>query len=82
MVADSTSGYVCPYDAEDDAFELLPWARDLAMRSHLGGTSFPVQTLQPGFTPWYLELEELPGMNLGSGSAQIDLESESFDWAC
>ncbi len=27
-------------------------------------------------------LEELPGLNFGSGSAQIDLESESFDWAC
>ena len=42
----------------------------------------PVQSLQDGFTPFYLELDELPGMNLGWGSAQIDLESDAFDWAC
>ncbi|AEE44603.1 hypothetical protein [Cellulomonas fimi] len=76
--AASTPGFVTPFD---DGFHLLPWAQALAP-SHLGGTAFPIQALQPGFTPYYLELDELPGMNFGSGSAQVDLESDAFDWAC
>ena len=77
---DDTDGFVPPPRTEDWA--LTGWAEDLHLRSHLGGTSFPVQTLVEGFTPFYLELEELPGMNFGGGNAQIDLESDAFDWAC
>lgn len=76
--AAETRGYVSPI-GED--FARVLWAQELAP-SHLGGTSLPVQALEEGFTPYYLELEELPGMNFGEGNAQIDLESEAFDWAC
>lgn len=76
--ADETPGYVTPYD---ENFERLPWAAELAW-THLGGTCFSVQWTPKGLTPYYLELEELPGLNFGGGNAQIDLESEVFDWAC
>lgn len=77
---DRTDGFVPPPRTDD--WKLAGWAEDLHLRSHLGGTSLPVQTLVDGFTPYYLELEELPGLNFGGGNAQIDLESEAFDWAC
>lgn len=51
-------------------------------RSHLGGTCFPVQQLPAGLTARYLEIEEFDGLDFGGGAAQIDLESETFDWAC
>jgi hypothetical protein len=66
-----------------DTGDVEPWASALAGRCHLGGTAFPVQELPEGLTPWYLELTELPGLNFGGGgTAQIDLESDTFDWAC
>lgn len=74
------SGYQQPYDPAARGWH--PWAAPLPGRSHLGGTSFCVQALPEGLTPYYLELEELPGLNFGGGNAQIDLESEIFDWAC
>ncbi|MFC9877954.1 hypothetical protein [Nocardia salmonicida] len=58
------------------------WAEPLFGRSHLGGTAFPVQALPEGLTPYYLEIEEISGMNLGGGNAQLDLESGVFDWSC
>lgn len=71
-------GYVQPWS--DGAEE---WSRPLNGCSHLGGTSFHVQAMPDGLTPWYLELEEIPPMNLGdSGNLQLDLESDTFDWAC
>lgn len=78
MAAATTPGYVTPFGAD---FRRLPWAAALAW-SHLGGTAFPVQSQQDGFTPFYLELEELPGLNFGGGIAQVDLESDAFDWSC
>jgi hypothetical protein len=75
--AATTAGYVNPFGP---GYWRLPWATVLAP-SHLGGTSFPTEALQDGFTPFYLELGELPGINFGGGSAQIDLESNAFDWA-
>lgn len=33
-------------------------------------------------TPYYLELEDFAGLNFGTGAAQLDLESDTFDWAC
>ncbi|NYI58224.1 hypothetical protein [Cellulomonas soli] len=71
-------GHASPFD---ERFGLRPWAQGLAS-SHLGGTAFPVQGLPPGHTPFYLELEELPGLNFGGGNAQIDLESDTFGWSC
>lgn len=66
---------------EDDT--LHPWAEAAFGVSHLGGTSFPVQELPEGLTAFYLELEEMGGLNFGGdGSAQIDLQSDTFDWAC
>jgi hypothetical protein len=61
---------------------LAAWAESLFALSHLGGTAFPVQGMPDGLTPWYLELEEISGLNFGGGNAQIDLESDTFDWAC
>lgn len=78
MDAADTRGYVSPITRD---FEQAPWAQILAP-NHLGGTCQPVQSLEEGFTPYYLELEELPGLNFGGGNAQIDLESGAFDWAC
>lgn len=51
-------------------------------RCHLGGTAFPEQALPEGLTPTYLELPEFEPMNLGSGVLQLDLASDTFDWAC
>ncbi|GGK70056.1 hypothetical protein [Nocardia camponoti] len=65
---------------DDSGWE--PWAEPLFGRSHLGGTAFPVQALPEGLTQFYLEIEEVGGLNLGGGIAQIDLESGVFDWAC
>jgi hypothetical protein len=77
--AEPKDAYRCRW-TED--FDLEPWAQKLAGRCHLGGTVFHIQALPEGLTPWYLELTELPGLNFGGGNAQIDLESDTFDWAC
>ncbi|WP_353647472.1 hypothetical protein ABLG96_11200 [Nakamurella sp. A5-74] len=66
----------------DENTEMQPWATALFGRSHLGGTSFHLQSVPEGLTPYYLELEEIAGLNFGTGNAQIDLESGVFDWAC
>jgi hypothetical protein len=79
MVADN--GYRFPYDSQARGFH--EWAERLGARSHLGGTAFPVQALPAGLSPWYLELEEFGDLNFGGGgSAQLDLETGVFDWAC
>lgn len=76
----SKDGYVDPFS---DGSGLADWAEPLFARCHLGGTAFPVQGVPSGLTPWYLEIEEISGLNLGGGgNAQIDLESDTFDWAC
>jgi hypothetical protein len=73
-------GYV---NAFSDGGGLADWAEPLFAMSHLGGTAFPVQAMPDGLTPWYLELEEISGLNFGGGgNAQFDLESDTFDWAC
>ena len=73
-------GYLSPSAAGNG---LAAWAEPLFALSHLGGTAFPVQAMPAGLTPWYLELEEISGLNFGGGgNAQIDLESDTFDWAC
>ncbi|PWD51968.1 hypothetical protein C8046_16280 [Serinibacter arcticus] len=74
----SEDGYVSP---RDEHSQLVEWARSLHLVSHLGGTSFPVNELPTGLTPWYLELEEIGLLNFGSGNAQIDLESGAFGWS-
>ncbi|WP_146117216.1 hypothetical protein [Arthrobacter sp. MYb23] len=72
-------GYVNPSTGNG----LADWAEPLFALSHLGGTSFPIQAMPDGLTPWYLELEEISGLNFGGGgNAQFDLESDTFDWAC
>ncbi|MEJ7651459.1 MAG: hypothetical protein WKF57_20810 [Nakamurella sp.] len=76
---DDSPDYQSRYTAD---FELRPWATPLFGRSHLGGTTFHVQYLPEALTPYYLELEEIGGLNFGTGNAQIDLESGVFDWAC
>lgn len=73
------NGYVSPYVKGAD---MTVWAEPLQGMSHLGGTALPVQGMPDGLTPWYLELEEIVELNFGGGNAQIDLESEVFDWAC
>lgn len=76
------SDYTAPYDPSTHDYH--PWVEPLELFvNHLGGTAFPVQGVPDGLTPYYLELVELPGMNLGGdGNCQIDLESGVFDWAC
>lgn len=70
---DNEDGYVHPtyeesiYNADDD--------------SHLGGTIYPRQEL-PELTPYYLEVQQLPGMNIGEGSLQLDLKTGNFYWQC
>lgn len=71
------------YDPQDPRSIHKPWALALEGRDgHLGGTAFPYQALPEGLTPYYLEFWEFGGLNFGGGSAQLDLESEVFDWAC
>lgn len=65
-----------------DDNELTAWASTAYDYAHLGGTAFPIQALPDGLTPWYLEIDEFGPLNFGGGSAQIDLESDTFDWAC
>lgn len=77
--ATAENGYQSPHG---DDFELLPWAEAMHLQSHLGGTAMPVQGMPEGLSPWYLELEEFGDLNYGGGNAQIDLETEAFDWAC
>lgn len=74
--------YTDPYDRASRDYH--PWVEALEnFENHLGGTAFPVQGVPEGLTPYYLELAELPGMNLGGdGNCQLDLESGVFDWAC
>jgi hypothetical protein len=50
--------------------------------SHLGGTALPAQLLPDNLTPYYLEINEFDNLNFGGGNAQIDLESDVYDWAC
>lgn len=49
---------------------------------HLGGTPFPADALPSGLSPFYLELGELGGLDLGGGgTAHIDLATPAFGWA-
>lgn len=58
------------------------WAAPLDQLCHLGGTTFHVQGLPDGLSPFYLEIEEIGNVNFGGGNCQIDLESDTFDWSC
>jgi hypothetical protein len=74
--------YQSPFDTDAEGFQ--PWVSEGGLDSvdivgHLGGTSFAIQTIPEGLTPFYLEIEELPSLNFGAGNAQIDLESGVFD---
>ena len=75
-----SNGYEDPYDP--DTRDDKPWAEPLYGRCHLGGTVFCVQNMPEGLTAWYIEFEEMDVMNFGGGNAQLDLESNTFDWAC
>lgn len=67
----------------DQSYRYTGWADGLANVAHLGGTVFPAQDVPEGLSPWYLELMDSGPMNFGGdGSAQIDLETDVFDWAC
>lgn len=49
---------------------------------HLGGTPFPAEALPVGMTPFYIELGEMGGLDLGGGgTAYVDLGSTAFGWA-
>ncbi|MEV6276424.1 hypothetical protein [Nocardia sp. NPDC051832] len=78
-VEDGDDDYQDPFD---DDCEFRAWADELYGRSHLGGTAFPVQNTPDDLTPYYLEIEEMSGLNFGCGNARIDLESDVFDWSC
>lgn len=70
-------GYVDLYEMDEEKAEAL------YAYSHIGGTALPVQGMPEGLTPYYVELEEFPGMNMGdAGNMQLDLKSDVVDWAC
>lgn len=76
-----------PDDADwIDPFRPHPVHGDLLERlygpDHLGGTLFPEQHMPKGLTPYVLEFEQLGPLNFGGGRAQLDLQSQVFDWAC
>ncbi|WP_405635590.1 hypothetical protein OG543_11545 [Streptomyces sp. NBC_01178] len=73
-------GYVPAWSSDDEELEAL-WS-SLDGISHLGGTVMPCQAMPEGLTPYVLELEDgVGGINLGGGTAQLDLETGFFDWA-
>ncbi|MGO1544845.1 MAG: hypothetical protein ACTHXA_10965 [Gulosibacter sp.] len=79
----AVNGYQDPYDFEGPTQPFKPWADPLhEFDGHLGGTSFPYQALPEDLTPYYLEFWEFGMLNFGGGVCQLDLESETFDWAC
>ncbi|MCQ9389453.1 hypothetical protein NQ038_12465 [Brevibacterium sp. 50QC2O2] len=67
---------------DESAGAVHGWVDQLGSSDHLGGTSLPVQGMPEGLSPWYVEFNEFGGLNFGGGSAQLDLETETFDWAC
>lgn len=58
-----------------------PWAGALRGTMHLGGTMFPSHFLPAGFSPYYLEIDEIDGMLINGGRAQIDLDTLALSWA-
>lgn len=77
---DGAGGYVAAWSSEDE--QLQEFWSCIEGTSHLGGTIMPCQGMPEGLTPYVFELEDgVGGLNLGGGTAQIDLESEVFDWA-
>lgn len=78
--ASGDTGYQDRYDPAGGHW--YAWAETLWGRCHLGGTTFCYQAIPAGLTPFYLELTEFGGLNFGTGNAQIDLDSDVFDWAC
>ena len=82
-IAPDAPEYRDPMDLEDDP-DWAAWVAEQNGNSHLGGTTFCVQATPEGLTPFYLELEQsVADLNFGGdGNAQIDLESDTFDWAC
>ncbi|MCX4507730.1 hypothetical protein ACH4E9_35845 [Streptomyces anulatus] len=73
-------GYVAAWSSEDE--QLQEFWSSIHGISHLGGTIMPCQGMPGGLTPYVFELEDgVGGLNLGGGNAQIDLESDVFDWA-
>ncbi|MFH9369876.1 hypothetical protein ACH4K8_29860 [Streptomyces anulatus] len=77
---DGEGGYVAAWSSEDE--QLQEFWSSVEGISHLGGTVMPCQVLPEGLTPYVFELEDgVGGFNLGGGTAQIDLESDAFDWA-
>ncbi|MGC5536292.1 hypothetical protein [Streptomyces sp. SR-10] len=77
---DGEGGYVDAWSSEDE--QLQEFWSSIHGISHLGGTIMPCQGMPEGLTPYVFELEDgVGGFNLGGGNAQIDLESDVFDWA-
>ncbi|MFI1225688.1 MULTISPECIES: hypothetical protein [unclassified Streptomyces] len=77
---DGAGGYAAAWSSDDEKLEAF-WSSVEGI-SHLGGTVMPCQGMPDGLTPYVFELEDgVGGLNLGGGIAQIDLESDVFDWA-
>lgn len=76
-------GYLSPDDFDGPTQPLAEWANELYLaEGHLGGTAFPYQGMPEGLTPYYLEFWDFGELNFGGGLCQLDLESDTFDWAC
>ena len=77
--SDDQTGYeVGYYDGPDGTFERHDWAQRTTWM-HFGGTMRPGQNI-PSFSPYYIEFEEyLGGFNFAAGTAQLDLETMTFN---
>ncbi|WP_235618403.1 hypothetical protein [Embleya scabrispora] len=77
---DDDGDYVGAWSSNDPQLQEF-WTAAMG-RSHLGGTVLPCQAVPEGLTPYVFELEDgVGGADFGGGNAQIDLESDVFDWA-
>lgn len=76
-------GYLSPDDLDGPAQPFTEWAAELSQADgHIGGTAFPAQGMPDGLTSFYLEFWDFEELNFGGGLCQLDLESDTFDWAC
>lgn len=80
-IAPSEDGDYVDFSLSEEPRMVELW-KAISGRTHLGGTTTYVQALPAGLTPYVFELEDgVGGVNFGGGNAQIDLESDVFDWA-
>lgn len=64
-----------------ESYRERDWAQG-HLPNHIGGTMRPVQAIEDGISPFYVEFEEyLGGYNFGSGNGWLDFQNMRFDWS-